>query len=63
MPVTFFFQVLKNSSGVLYEAFNFDVVEPYFFKAKAIYSKLPDMYRQIAALQREIEALKEKING
>jgi len=29
-----------------------------FFKAKAIYSKLPDMYRQIAQLQREIEELK-----
>ena len=30
-----------------------------FFKAKAIYSKLPDMYRQIAALQREIDELKK----
>ena len=29
-----------------------------FFKAKALYSKLPDMYRQIAALQREVEELK-----
>jgi UDP-3-O-[3-hydroxymyristoyl] glucosamine N-acyltransferase len=31
-----------------------------FFKAKALYAKLPEMYRQIAQLQREIEALKEK---
>ncbi len=31
-----------------------------FFKAKALYSKLPDMYRQIAALQKEIEELKKK---
>jgi len=29
-----------------------------FFKAKALYSKLPEMYRQIAALQKEIEELK-----
>ena len=34
-----------------------------YFKARALDAKLPDMYRQIAALQREIEALKEKING
>ena len=31
-----------------------------FFKAKALYAKLPDMYRQIAALQREIDELKQK---
>ncbi len=30
-----------------------------FFKAKALYAKLPDMYRQIAALQREIDELKK----
>ena len=33
-----------------------------FFKAKAIYSKLPDMYRQLAALQKEVEALKAVIS-
>ena len=32
-----------------------------FFKAKALYKKLPDMYRQIAMLQREIDELKKKI--
>ena len=31
-----------------------------FFKAKALYKKLPDMYREIAALRREIEELKKK---
>jgi UDP-3-O-[3-hydroxymyristoyl] glucosamine N-acyltransferase len=31
-----------------------------FFKAKALYAKLPDMYRQIAALQREIDEIKKK---
>jgi UDP-3-O-[3-hydroxymyristoyl] glucosamine N-acyltransferase len=30
-----------------------------FFKAKALYKKLPDMYREIAALRREIEELKK----
>jgi UDP-3-O-[3-hydroxymyristoyl] glucosamine N-acyltransferase len=33
-----------------------------FFKAKALYAKLPDMYRQIAQLQRELNALKAKVN-
>ena len=32
-----------------------------FFKAKALYAKLPEMYRQIAALQREIDELKKKL--
>ena len=30
-----------------------------FFKAKALYKKLPDMYRELAALRREIEELKK----
>ena len=33
-----------------------------FFKAKALYAKLPDMYRQITQLQRELDALKAKVN-
>ncbi|MBR3656989.1 MAG: UDP-3-O-(3-hydroxymyristoyl)glucosamine N-acyltransferase [Prevotella sp.] len=32
-----------------------------FFKARAIDAKLPDMYRQIAQLQREIDKLKEMV--
>ena len=32
-----------------------------YFKARALDAKLPDMYRQIAALQRELNALKEEI--
>lgn len=31
-----------------------------FFKAKAIYSKLPDMYKQMAAMQKEIDELKKQ---
>jgi UDP-3-O-[3-hydroxymyristoyl] glucosamine N-acyltransferase len=33
-----------------------------FFKARALDAKLPDMYRQIAQLQRELDALKAKVN-
>ena len=32
-----------------------------YFKARALDAKLPDMYRQIAQLQRELDALKEKV--
>jgi UDP-3-O-[3-hydroxymyristoyl] glucosamine N-acyltransferase len=30
-----------------------------FFKARALDAKLPDMYKEIAALRREIEELKK----
>jgi UDP-3-O-[3-hydroxymyristoyl] glucosamine N-acyltransferase len=33
-----------------------------FFKAKALYRRLPDMYKEIAALQKEIEEIKKLIN-
>ena len=32
-----------------------------YFKARAIDAKLPDMYRQVAALQRELDELKAKL--
>jgi UDP-3-O-[3-hydroxymyristoyl] glucosamine N-acyltransferase len=32
-----------------------------FFKARALDAKLPDMYRQIAALQREVDELKKLV--
>jgi UDP-3-O-[3-hydroxymyristoyl] glucosamine N-acyltransferase len=32
-----------------------------YFKARGIDAKLPDMYLQVAALQREIDAIKEKM--
>ena len=32
-----------------------------FFKARALDAKLPNMYRQIAALERELNELKEKL--
>ena len=34
-----------------------------YFKARALDAKLPDMYRQIAQLQRELDALKAKIEN
>ena len=33
-----------------------------YFKARALDAKLPDMYRQIAQLQRELEAIKQKMD-
>jgi UDP-3-O-[3-hydroxymyristoyl] glucosamine N-acyltransferase len=33
-----------------------------YFKARAIDAKLPDMYRQMAVLQRELDELKAKLN-
>jgi UDP-3-O-[3-hydroxymyristoyl] glucosamine N-acyltransferase len=32
-----------------------------YFKARALDAKLPDMYRQIASLQRELETLKNEL--
>ena len=33
-----------------------------YFKARALDAKLPDMYKQIAQLQRELEAIKQKMS-
>ena len=51
--------VIKNTKGDGESLIGSPAMDPkMFFKAKAIYSKLPDMYRQIAQLQREVEELK-----
>ena len=34
-----------------------------YFKARALDTKLPDMYREIAALRRELDELKEKLKN
>ena len=53
--------VIKDTKGNGESLIGSPAMDPkMFFKAKAIYSKLPDMYRQIAALQREVEELKNK---
>ena len=54
--------VIKNTKGDGESLIGSPAMDPkMFFKAKAIYSKLPDMYRQIAALERELKELKEKM--
>ena len=54
--------VIKNTKGNGESLIGSPAMDPkMFFKAKAIYSKLPDMYRQIAQLQREIDELKKKM--
>ena len=56
--------VIGNTKGNGETLIGSPAVNPKMYsKARALDAKLPDMYRQIAALQREIEALKEKING
>ncbi len=51
--------VIKNTKGGGESLIGSPAMDPkMFFKAKAIYSHLPDMYRQIAQLQREIDELK-----
>ena len=53
--------VIKNTKGDGETLIGSPAMDPkMFFKAKAIYAKLPDMYRQIAQLQREIDELKKK---
>jgi len=52
--------VIGNTKGNGEQLIGSPAVNPkMYFKARAIDSKLPDMYRQIAALQREIEELKK----
>ena len=53
--------VIKNTKGNGETLLGSPAMDPkVFFKAKAIYPKLPDMYRQLAQLQREIEELKKQ---
>lgn len=53
--------VIKNTKGDGETLIGSPAMDPkMFFKAKAIYAKLPDMYRQIAQLQREIDELKKQ---
>lgn len=52
--------VIKNTKGNGESLIGSPAMDPkQFFKAKALYSKLPDIYRQLAALQREVEELKK----
>ena len=54
--------VISNTKGDGEQLIGAPAVNPkMYFKARAIDAKLPDMYRQVAALQREIDAIKEKM--
>ena len=52
--------VIKNTKGNGEALIGSPAMDPkVFFKAKAIYAKLPDMYKEIAALKKELEELKK----
>ena len=56
--------VISNTKGNGEQLIGSPAVNPkVFFKARAIDAKLPDMYRQVAALQRELDELKAKLNN
>ena len=55
--------VIKDTKGAGESLIGSPAMDPkMFFKAKAIYSKLPDMYRQMAVLQRELDEMKAKLD-
>ena len=55
--------VISNTKGNGEQLIGAPAVNPkMYFKARALDAKLPDMYRQIAQLQRELDAIKEKMN-
>ena len=55
--------VISNTKGDGEQLIGAPAVNPKtYFKARALDAKLPEMYRQIAQLQRELEAIKQKMN-
>ena len=54
--------VISNTKGNGEQLIGAPAVNPkMYFKTRALDAKLPEMYRQIAALQREIDELKKKL--
>ena len=54
--------VISNTKGNGEQLIGAPAVNPkMYFKARALDAKLPEMYRQIAQLQREIDELKKKL--
>ena len=52
--------VISNTKGNGEQLIGAPAINPkVFFKARALDAKLPDMYRQIAQLQRELDELKK----
>ena len=55
--------VISNTKGNGEQLIGAPAVNPkMFFKARALDAKLPEMYRQIAAMQREIDEMKKKLS-
>ena len=53
--------VISNTKGNGENLIGSPAMDPKdFFKAKALYRRLPDMYKEISALRKEIEELKKK---
>ena len=54
--------VISNTKGNGEQLIGAPAIDPkVFFKAQAVMKKLPDMYRQIAQMQRELDELKGKL--
>ena len=54
--------VISNTKGNGEQLIGAPAIDPkVFFKAQAVMKKLPDMYRQMAQMQRELDKLKEKL--
>ena len=54
--------VINNTKGNGESLIGSPAMDPKdFFKAKALYRRLPDMYKEISALRKEIEELKKKL--
>ena len=54
--------VINNTKGNGENLIGSPAMDPKdFFKAKALYRRLPDMYKEISALRKEIEELKKKL--
>ena len=55
--------VISNTKGNGEQLIGAPAVNPkMYFKARALDAKLPEMYRQIAAMQREIDEMKKKLS-
>ena len=54
--------VISNTKGNGENLIGSPAMDPKdFFKAKALYRRLPDMYKEISALRKELEELKKKL--
>ena len=55
--------VISNTKGNGEQLIGAPAIDPkVFFKAQAVMKKLPDMYRELGALRKELDAMKAKMN-